>query len=454
MKEIYQKYYGLIEQYVLDRAEGILKEPHSFIHYPFIDPGSVYDGNVWDWDSYWSVYGLLPIAKKRGDAAFLDRVIEHAKGNVRNFFDHQLEDGYIPMMIEVADWPEPYLNMKHKEGIKLNMHKPFLATQICLISDFIGDYSWAAEYARGLAAYFRHYRENYFNENAGLYVWHDDIMIGMDNDPASFGRPQDSTANIFLNSFMVQELEAYEKYLRGIGEDCNGGAGGNGCACGNDGGNGGVDDNDNASGDNSAVAKVSAHREALIKAIQDECYDPRDQFFYSVDVDIKTRKFDWFHQGLGVFWKTLPIKIRVWSGFLPMAVGIATADQAKSLVEHWKDEKTFYSPYGIATLAKDEKMFDLSVTNNPSNWLGPIWLVANYLVFYGFLRYGYVEEAETMCENTLTLLGQDLEKTGELHEYYNPFNGEPIMNGGFVNWNMLALNMVDELEAYKAEKAK
>ena len=415
MEEKYLNYYQNIEKYVMDRVEGILKEPHSFIHYPFIDPGSVYDGNVWDWDSYWSVYGLLPIAAKQGNKAFLDRVVEHAKGNVRNFFDHQLEDGYIPMMIEVADWPEPYLNMKHKEGIKMNMHKPFLASQICLISDFIDDYSWAIEFAEGLKGYFKHYRDNYYNENAGLYIWHDDIMIGMDNDPASFGRPQDSTANIFLNSFMIRELESYGRYLLAIG-------------------------------DKEEVTAVISHRDALEAAIQAECWDKRDQFFYSVDVDIKTRKFDWFHQGLGVFWKTLPIKIRVWSGFLPMAMGFATPDQAAALVEHWKDEATFYSDYGIATLAKDEKMFDLSVTNNPSNWLGPVWLVANYLVFSGFLKYGYLEEAREMCQNTLTLLGQDLENTGELHEYYDPYTGKPIMNAGFVNWNMLALNMVDELE--------
>lgn len=419
MEQEYRNYYEQLEKYILGRVDQILKKPHSFIHYPFIDPGSVYDGNVWDWDSYWSVYGLLPLIKKQGKQEMLDRVIEHAKGNVRNFFDHQLEDGYIPMMIEVAEWPEPYLNMKHKEGIKMNMHKPFLATQICLISDFCNDYSWAAEFAESLEKYFRHYRENYFNENAKLYVWHDDIMIGMDNDPASFGRPNDSTANIYLNSFMVQELFNYEKYLTKLGRD---------------------------------KRLVMGEREALITAIQRECYDPRDQFFYSVDVDIKTRKFDWFHQGLGVFWKTLPIKIRTWSGFLPMAVGIATKEQAEHLVEHWRDEKTFYSPYGITTLAKDEKMFDLSVTNNPSNWLGPIWLVANYLVFHGFLRYGYYEEAKEMCENTLRLLGNDLQKSGELHEYYDPFTGEPIMNAGFVNWNMLALNMVDEIDEYRREK--
>ena len=113
---------------------------------------------------------------------------------------------------------------------------------------------------------------------------------------------------------------------------------------------------------------------------------------------------------------------------------------------HIFDDATFSSPYGITTLAKDEKMFDLSVTNNPSNWLGPIWVVANYIAFAGLLRYGYRKEAEEICEKTLRLLGSDLATTGNLHEYYDPFTGKPIMNGGFINWNILALNMIRELE--------
>ena len=91
-------------------------------------------------------------------------------------------------------------------------------------------------------------------------------------------------------------------------------------------------------------------------------------------------------------------------------------------------------------------MFDLSATNNPSNWLGPVWLVANYVAFRGLMNYGYQKEAKLMYERTLTLLGRDLIKTGSLHEYYNPFDGEPVMNGGFINWNVLVLNMADELD--------
>lgn len=418
-----KNYETALFEFIEKNVHTVLKKPIGFIKYPFIDPGSVYDGNVWDWDTYWSVYGLLNLADQFTDISLKDKIIEHAKGNVRNFLDHQLEDGYIPMMIEVGKWTEPYLNMKHKEGILMNMHKPFLCSQITLISDYIQDYSWITGAMKQLDLYFECYDKNYYFEHCGLYVWCDDIMIGMDNDPASFGRPKFSTANVFLNSFMVIELKNFAKILKECAPD--------------------------------DIEKATYYEEKAKKledAIQEEMYDKRDRFFYSVDVDIKTRSFDWFHQGLGVFWNTLPIKIRCWSGFLPLFAGIATKEQAKHLVEHIFDEETFSSPYGIATLAKDEKMFDLSVTNNPSNWLGPIWLVANYAVFKGLLDYGYIKEAEEICNRSLLLLGKDLEKTGSIHEYYNPFDGEPIMNGGFINWNILVLNMVKEFEQEKERK--
>ena len=415
-REAADRYTEQIRAYVMQHTPDVLKKPRSFIHYPFIDPGSIYDGNVWDGDTFWSVYGFLNLLDRHEDPALCEALVEHAKGNVRNFFDHQLEDGYIPMMIEVAQWPEPYLNMRHKEGKKMNMHKPFLASQICLISERTGDYSWAEEFQEGLQKYFDCYEREYFCENCGLYVWQDDIMIGMDNDPATFGRPPFSTANIFLNSFMCVELENGARYFEQFGQT-------------------------------EKAAALREKREKLISAIQAECWDKRDRFFYSVDVDIHTRKYDWFHQGLGVFWKTLPIKIRVWSGFIPMFAGIATDEQAGAMVRHIFDPETFGSDYGVTTLARDEKMFDLSVTNNPSNWLGPIWLVANYVVFRGLMNYGYRKEAEQIYLKTALLLGRDLSETGCLHEYYDPFTGKPIMNGGFINWNILVLNMRDELNS-------
>lgn len=97
-----QKYEDALRSYVIDHTEQVLKQPRSFIRYPFIDPGSVYDGNIWDWDTFWSVYGFLNLADEYHDPSMKGCLIEHAKGNVYNFLDHQLEDGYIPMMIEVS----------------------------------------------------------------------------------------------------------------------------------------------------------------------------------------------------------------------------------------------------------------------------------------------------------------------------------------------------------------
>jgi putative isomerase len=125
-----------IYKYIIDRIDLVFKEPRAFIKHPFIDPGSVYDGNVWDWDTYWSVYGLIKFFEEYiRIKSSMKSLILHSKGNVFNFLDHQLEDGYIPMMIELGQWDEPYFNKKHKEGIMMNMHKPFLCQQIVLISD-------------------------------------------------------------------------------------------------------------------------------------------------------------------------------------------------------------------------------------------------------------------------------------------------------------------------------
>ena len=184
----------------------------------------------------------------------------------------------------------------------------------------------------------------------------------------------------------------------------------------------------------------------LAEAIQAECWDKRDKFFYSVDVDVKTRAYDWFHKGLGVFWNTLFIKTRAWSSFLPMLAGIATSEQAEYLVKHITDPETFWSPSGVRSLSYDEKMYNLTPTNNPSNWLGGIWIIVQYAVFRGLMNYGYQKEAAELCGNVMKLLGDDLRKTGTLHEYYNPETGEPVVNGDFINWNILALNMADELD--------
>lgn len=122
--------------------------------------------------------------------------------------------------------------------------------------------------------------------------------------------------------------------------------------------------------------------------------------------------------------------------------GIATQEQAERMVrENLLDENAFWAPWGVRTLSKYEKMYVVKPSGNPSCWLGPVWGVSNYLVFRGLTKYGFDREAEELAEKTVLLLEKDLAACGELHEYYDPESGEPIINPGFQNWNLLSLNM-------------
>jgi putative isomerase len=116
------------------------------------------------------------------------------------------------------------------------------------------------------------------------------------------------------------------------------------------------------------------------------------------------------------------------------------------MVARYRDTRTFNSNYGIRTLSRLEKQYNLGASNNPSNWCGPIWGVSNYMTFRGLQKYGYQEDARALAEKTVRLFGQDLEQSGSLHEYYHPDTGEPIMTHGFQNWNFLVLNMIAYLE--------
>ena len=54
-----QHHIDCLRAFFHENTPRVLKAPRGILRHPFIDPGSVYDGNLWDWDSYWSAYALL-----------------------------------------------------------------------------------------------------------------------------------------------------------------------------------------------------------------------------------------------------------------------------------------------------------------------------------------------------------------------------------------------------------
>lgn len=330
-----------------------------------------------------------------------------------NFLAYSGPDGWCPIVIERD--PTHLFSKKPDNIFTENMHKPVLAQHAAFLTQLDnGNAEWLRDKFANMQFFIQGYKTRYYHKLTGLYFWQNDVMIGVDNDPCTYYRPDRSSGSILLNCFMYKELRAMS-YLAG------------------------------QLGLNEIKSDYDRDAEKLRDAIQEHCWDERDGFFYSVDLNLKPVNTDkWgYHIGAQRHWECLIQRIGVWSGFLAMWAGIATPEQAQRMVaEHYENERTFNAPYGVRTLSKMEKMYNVKASSNPSSWLGPLWGISNYMTWRGLVDYGFTEQAQELAQKTITLFGRDYEKTGTLHEYYQPENGEPIVNAGFQNWNYLVLNMM------------
>jgi putative isomerase len=405
-------YSAKIRENLAANYQGMFREPGGAMEFPFLTPGSSqYADVLWDWDSWLSNVALRQILRECGTAEDLERARKYERGCVKNYLYGVKINGWIPITIR--------RNSERKKPDDIyaqNMHKPCLAQHAAfLVQQDGGDAEWIRENEGlfGLQKFINNYR-NHHRHPCGIYYWQDDGAIGVDNDPCTFNRPPRSSGSIYLNCLMYRELEA----LAYLCERLN-------------------------------LAEVAGQyrqdADDLKTAIQDHCWDDRDGFFYSVDFNLVDNPRR--HIGQLRDWPCLIMRIGVWSGFLGLWAGIATKEQAERVVkEHYRNEKTFNAPAGVRTLSKLEKMYNVRASGAPSSWLGPIWGVSNYLTFRGLVRYGFNDEARELAEKTVRLFGRDIERFGALHEYYQPENGEPILNRGFQNWNYLVLNMIAWLE--------
>ena len=404
-----------IKQYFSERAKNVLKKPVGELAFPFLDPGSGYEGDLWDWDSYFTAKALINafavLSESEMSAAGLSKntVAAHVKGSVLNFFAAQEEDGYIPIMLSGSGLFAGYFHEEHEKGVPLNQHKPFLCQAALQAGEFEKDYGWID--CDKLLKYLRYYEERQYDKRSGLFFWQDDIMIGIDNNPTVYYRPPRSSADIYLNILLKAEYDAMAELLRRTGRD---------------------------------FAQCERKAERLKDAINAQMWDERDGIYYSQDIGfVKTeRKYrDFvFHAGFAPKWSTVPLKIRFFGCFLPMYAGICSDEQADRLCAHLRDSDVM-AAYGVRTLAQNEKMYNLEKSNNPSNWLGAVWTVSNYLVYCGLVRYQKRELAEELRVKTCNLIEKNLEKYGDMFESYHPDTGEPNLFAGFLSWNLLALGM-------------
>ena len=406
------KYSSLIKNYSKDAYKLLLREGQGYLGKPFIVPGSVYRYDLWDWDSWLTDVAIRQILADNGESA--DEFIDYEKGCALNFLDNQEDSGKIKIMIN-SESGDKYF---YDRGAH---HKPCLAQHIAFIIKESGDFEWIMPYAEKLDKYIEYYRSTSRHEETGLYFFIDDAGIGVDNDPSIFYRPKCSTASVYINCLMCKELLAMEYIHRVL--------------------------KNGASAD-----AYKAEAQKLRSDIRRELWDEKCGMYYSADISLlPIDKNDWLHSGKPRHWSSLIMRIDGWAGFLAMWAGIATPEEAERMVkENMLNEKTFFAKYGIRSLSKLEKMYWVGVSGNPSCWLGPVWIIANYMCYRGLRSYGFLKEAEALAKVTVDLLGSDIEACGEMHEYYHPDTGVGVHNKGFQSWNLLVNNMLADLEGRKS----
>lgn len=410
-----QEYINALREYIHRDYREMYREKGGIFPYGFLTPGSTsYADVLWDWDSYFSNVALKQILLDVG--ADRKEARDYERGCILNYLSFTTWDGFMPILIDRRSKKE---DLRPADIYKENMHKPILAQHAAfLVRQDGGDAQWLREHFQYLQYYINNYLNHHRHKETGLLYWQTDKMIGVDNDPGTFYRPDASSGSIYLNCLMVKELEAME-YL---------------CVA--------LD-----MGESGQMYKKE--RESLTAAIREHCYDERDGFFYNVDLNLRRVDFTeetFYHKGMPRHWDCLIQRIDVWSGFLALWAGVATREQAERVVLRYRDDNTFRCNGGVRTLSKLEKMYRVAASHNPSCWLGPVWIISNYLTFRGLLKYGFVEDAKELCEKTIRLLGRDVQEHGVMHEYYSPDACEPVINPGFQNWNMLVLNMIDWYE--------
>ena len=402
-------------QYFAAVAPQLLRAPAGILKHPSVAPslpGKEYSTNLWDWDTLWTSQGLFRLAEMQHDEPFRQKLCDHVSGSLLNFLEHASPGGQIPIMMTAED-PDPF-RILGANSTSRNQAKPVFGQLALLASNQRGDAQWLAPHFDAILRFYDSW-DQHNSSPIGLLVWGDDVAIGNDNDPTTFGRPFFSSANLLLNCLFYQDLLASAELARRLSRPA---------------------DHD----------RLSRQAEELAHRVQKFCWDPRDSYYYTVDVQCIDRRAELIRtvpRGMDMSWSCLPMRIQMFTGFLPLWCGIAPLENAQQLIAaNYLADDRLCAPWGVRSLSARESMYSMAFSSNPSNWLGPVWIIVNYFAWKALQRYGYKKEADALAGKTLLLLASDLKANGSLNEYYHPDTGAALSHKGFIDWNLLVLEMI------------
>lgn len=160
--------------------------------------------------------------------------------------------------------------------------------------------------------------------------------------------------------------------------------------------------------DAAGVREWSEKFDRTAKLINQYMWDPKEKFYYHVAMSDHTFNFE-----------GRSLKRKEIIGLLPLWARVASKEQARELVKHMLDERSFWRKYGVPTLAADDPHYTPFV-DGCCRWNGPIWLLWDYMLFDGLRNYGYDKQAKQLTEKMMLAVATQLEKNHRFWESYSP----------------------------------
>lgn len=339
---------------------------------------------LWDWDAYFIGKAI---------STWIPSEAIYMKNTVLNILEVANDDGFCPGCIT-------------PDGLSktLKQTKPFVAQGAYLSSQKLKDFSWIKPYYEKLKnlVLFREKEDSSNFKKYGLCAWWNAMESGADNDVSLISDKESSILSPDLNTFLYFDYDCFSKIAKELGF------------------------NEDEVIFHEKSEKIKENMNKLLWCQEDDAY-------YCFDI-----------------YKNDFVRVISYTSILPLYAGIVEVSKAKRFIEKYVlNEDKLLSPFGIRSLNREDRLYNNENIIYPySNWQGPVWPIINYMYCISLSRYGYKEQALDIAHRVIRTCLKDLETTGGMHENYSGETGEPLAAPNFISWNLLLMNLCDEIRGF------
>jgi len=382
--------YQQIDEVYDNLRPKVIQAPEGYLKYPYLIPAGFYK-QMWDWDGFFM-----------GNHFISQNQPEYMKYWALNLLAGVDSVGYVSGCATTKG-PRPIFG-------KFSM-KPFLSQGVFLAAQKMDDFSWIEEHYQTLMRVLDYRDETQFDTIFGLYYWDNAMQSGADNNPAlNYFWKEDHRSFLACDAstFQLRELIAQARIAEKLGHKSD--------------------------------AKMLLEKaENLKDAINKYLWSDDDKMYYNVDRET------------GAFYKRVS-----YSSFVPLMQKLASEENGKAMIEKYLiSPDHMKAAFGLRSLSLQDPDYNNKNIIVPfSNWQGPVWPIANYIYSIGLKNYGFDQELEWLAFTLGSLMLQDYENCGSLHENYHADTGMPLAPDashvdkegnfiGFISWNLCVQNILD-----------